>query len=60
MHSPSTCSPKRGQATSGETVADSVLADLALVGVETVTEMGNDFLKESGRLKVQHRLSLVD
>ena len=45
---------------SGESAAENVLADLASVGVQTVTEMDNSFLKEAGRLKVQHRISLAD
>ena len=44
----------------GTAIADNVLADLALVGVQTVTEMDDDFLKAAGRLKVKHKLSLAD
>lgn len=45
---------------SGESVADQVLKDLAAVGVQTVTDMGDELLKEAGRLKVKHRISLAD
>ena len=37
-----------------------MLADLALVGVQTAREMDDDFLKEVGRLKVKHKISLAD
>jgi len=45
---------------SGEAVAENVLADLASVAVQTATDMDDNFLKEVGRLKVKHRLSLAD
>lgn len=45
---------------SGEAVAENVLADLVSVGVQTAADMDDNFLKEAGRLKVKHRLSLAD
>ena len=44
----------------GTAIADNVLADVALVGVQTATEMDDDFLKAAGRLKVKHKISLAD
>lgn len=46
--------------TSGESVANSVWTDLASIGVQSVTEMDEDFLKEVGRIKVKHKISLAD
>lgn len=44
----------------GEAAAESVLADLASVGIQTVADMDDAFVKSVGRLKVKHRLSLAD
>ena len=45
---------------SGPAVADNLFADLALVGVRTASHLDSEFLKEVGRIKVEHRLSLAD
>ena len=51
------CDTLRAQ---GMATSENVLADLALIGVRTVTEMNSDLLKEAGQLKVRYRISLAD